>query len=126
MLGQNLPREGGEFHSKTPMLYQKIIKQDRIQASKFFAVKVEAFLNLVESIQKALWQDSQYRSILQDLGKGKSVQDYSLDSSFQLVLFTDWLVVPNDPTFQCSWTPWPREDSQTCQEGFSLAWHDSS
>ncbi|MBW0589233.1 hypothetical protein O181_128948 [Austropuccinia psidii MF-1] len=69
---------GGDFISKNPINYQKIIKQDEIQ--KLFAVKVEAFSNLIESIQKSLWKDSQYRSILQDLGKGKSVQDYSLDS----------------------------------------------
>ncbi|MBW0569980.1 hypothetical protein O181_109695, partial [Austropuccinia psidii MF-1] len=64
--------------------------------------KVEAFSNLIKSIQKALWQDSQYRSILQDLGKGKSVQDYSFDSSSQLLLFKDWVVVPNDPIIQLS------------------------
>ncbi|MBW0586866.1 hypothetical protein O181_126581, partial [Austropuccinia psidii MF-1] len=69
MLGQRLPREGEDFISKNPMKYQKIIKQDEIQASKFFAVKVEAFSNLIELIQKSLWQDSQYRNILQDLGK---------------------------------------------------------
>ncbi|MBW0565337.1 hypothetical protein O181_105052 [Austropuccinia psidii MF-1] len=84
------------------MNYQKIITQYEIQASKFFAVKVEAFSNLIESIQKALWQDSQYRGILQDLGKGKSVQDCSLDSSSQLLLFKDRVVVPKDPTIQLS------------------------
>ncbi|MBW0517974.1 hypothetical protein O181_057689 [Austropuccinia psidii MF-1] len=90
------------FISKNPMNYQKIIKQDEIPASKFFAVKVESFYNLIESIQKALWQDSQYRSILQDLGKDKSVQDYSLYSSSQLLLLKDRVVVPNDPTIQLS------------------------
>ncbi|MBW0581132.1 hypothetical protein O181_120847 [Austropuccinia psidii MF-1] len=79
-----------------------MIKQDEIQASKFFSVKVEAFSKLINSIRKSLWQDSQYRSILQDLGKGKSVQDYSLDSSSQLLLFKDWVVVPNDPKIQLS------------------------
>ncbi|MBW0547779.1 hypothetical protein O181_087494 [Austropuccinia psidii MF-1] len=73
-----------------------------VQPSRYFAVKVESFSNLIESIQKKLWQDSQYRSILQELGKGKSVQDYSLDSSSQLLLFKDWVVVPNDPTIQLS------------------------
>ncbi|MBW0526603.1 hypothetical protein O181_066318 [Austropuccinia psidii MF-1] len=96
------PERGEDFIRKNPMNYQKIIKQDEIQASKFFAVKVEAFSNLIESIQKELWQDSQYRSILQDLGKGKSVQDYSLDSSSQLLLFKDQVVVPNDPTIKLS------------------------
>ncbi|MBW0541207.1 hypothetical protein O181_080922 [Austropuccinia psidii MF-1] len=91
---------GEDFIRKNPMNYQKIIKQDEIQASKFFAVKMEAFSNLIKSIEKALWQDSQYRSIIQDLGKGKSVQDYSLDSSSQLLLFKDQVVVPNDPTIQ--------------------------
>ncbi|MBW0523262.1 hypothetical protein O181_062977, partial [Austropuccinia psidii MF-1] len=41
-------------------------------------------------------------SILQDLGEGKSVQDYSLDSSSQLLPLKDWFVVPNDPTSQLS------------------------
>ncbi|MBW0556208.1 hypothetical protein O181_095923 [Austropuccinia psidii MF-1] len=96
------PERGEDFISNNPMNCQKIIKQDEIQASKFFPVKVEAFSNLIESIQKELWQDSQYRSVLQDLGKGKSVQDYSLDSSLQLLLFKDRVVVPNDPTIQLS------------------------
>ncbi|MBW0545480.1 hypothetical protein O181_085195 [Austropuccinia psidii MF-1] len=37
------PERGEDFIRKTPMNYQKIIKQDEIQASKFFTVKVEAF-----------------------------------------------------------------------------------
>ncbi|MBW0533784.1 hypothetical protein O181_073499, partial [Austropuccinia psidii MF-1] len=44
------PERGEDFISKNPMNYQKIIKQDEIKASKFFAVKVEAFSNLIESI----------------------------------------------------------------------------
>ncbi|MBW0577070.1 hypothetical protein O181_116785, partial [Austropuccinia psidii MF-1] len=94
------PERGEYFIIKNPMNYQKINKQEEIQASKFFAVKVEACSNLIESIQKELWQDPQYRRILKDLGKGKSVQDYSLDSPSQLLLFKDWVVVPNDPTIQ--------------------------
>ncbi|MBW0577576.1 hypothetical protein O181_117291 [Austropuccinia psidii MF-1] len=96
------PERGEDFISKNPMNYQKIIKQDEVQASKFFSVKVEALSNLIESIQMSLWQDSRYRSNIQDLGKGKSVQDYSLDSSSQLLLFKDCVVVPNDPTIQLS------------------------
>ncbi|MBW0572050.1 hypothetical protein O181_111765, partial [Austropuccinia psidii MF-1] len=96
-LGQCLPREGGRFHQQES---NELSKNN--QASKFFAVKVEAFSNLIELIQKALWQDSQYRSILQDFGKGKYVQYHSLDSSSQLLLFKDRVVVPNDPTIQLS------------------------
>ncbi|MBW0481217.1 hypothetical protein O181_020932 [Austropuccinia psidii MF-1] len=82
------------------MNYQQIIKKDENQAPNFFSVKVDSFSNLIDSIQKALWQASQYRIILQDLGKGKSVQDYSLDSSSQLLLIKDWVVLPNDPTIK--------------------------
>ncbi|MBW0482512.1 hypothetical protein O181_022227 [Austropuccinia psidii MF-1] len=92
------------------MNYQKIIKQDKIKATKCVSVKVDSFSNLIDSIQKSLWQDYQYIIILQDLGKGESVQDYSLDSSSQLLLFKDWVVVPNDPTIQLT----------TLQK-----WHDS-
>ncbi|MBW0545531.1 hypothetical protein O181_085246 [Austropuccinia psidii MF-1] len=91
---------GKDFIRKNPMNFQQLIKQDEVQPSIYFAVKVESFSNLIDSIQKALWKDSQYRSILQELGKGKSIQDYSLDSSSQLLLFKDWVVVPNDPTIQ--------------------------
>ncbi|MBW0479620.1 hypothetical protein O181_019335, partial [Austropuccinia psidii MF-1] len=70
------------------------------KTSRYFAVKVESSSNLIDSIQKKLWQDPQYRSILQELGKDKSIQDYSLDSSSQLLLFQGPVVVPNDPTIQ--------------------------
>ncbi|MBW0585091.1 hypothetical protein O181_124806, partial [Austropuccinia psidii MF-1] len=101
--GDNVYRERGEdFISKNPMNLQQIIKEDEVQPSKFFAFKVEYFSNLIDSIQKKLWQDPQYRSILEDLGKGKSVQDHSLDYSSKLLLFKDWVVVPNDSTIQLS------------------------
>ncbi|MBW0576923.1 hypothetical protein O181_116638, partial [Austropuccinia psidii MF-1] len=92
------------------MNFQQLNKQDEVQPSRNFAVKVESFSNLIYSIQKALWQDSQYRSILQELGKGKSIQDYSLDSSSKLFLFKDWVVVPNDPKIELR-VPQKRHDS---------------
>ncbi|MBW0490356.1 hypothetical protein O181_030071 [Austropuccinia psidii MF-1] len=51
------------------MNFQQLIKQDEVQPSRYFAFKVESFSNLIYSIQKALWQDSQYRSIVQEWGK---------------------------------------------------------
>ncbi|MBW0503887.1 hypothetical protein O181_043602 [Austropuccinia psidii MF-1] len=96
------PERGENVISKNPMNYQQLIKQDEFQPSRYFSVKVESFSNLIDSIQKALWKYSPYRSILQELGEGKSVQDYSLDSSSQLLCFIDWVVVPNDPTIKLS------------------------
>ncbi|MBW0579581.1 hypothetical protein O181_119296 [Austropuccinia psidii MF-1] len=78
------PERVEDFISKNPMNFQQLIKQDEVQASRYFSVKVDSFSNLIYSIQKALWQDPQYRSILQELGKGKSIQDYSLDFSSKI------------------------------------------
>ncbi|MBW0533052.1 hypothetical protein O181_072767 [Austropuccinia psidii MF-1] len=94
------PEREEDFISKNPMNFQQLIKNNEVQPSRYFSVKVKSFSNLIDSIQRALWQDSQYRSIFQELGKGKSVQDYSLDSSSQILFFKDRVVVPNDPTIQ--------------------------
>ncbi|MBW0561067.1 hypothetical protein O181_100782, partial [Austropuccinia psidii MF-1] len=51
------PERGEDFISKNPMNFQQIIKQDEVQPSKYFAVKVEYFSTLIDSIQKKLWQD---------------------------------------------------------------------
>ncbi|MBW0502359.1 hypothetical protein O181_042074 [Austropuccinia psidii MF-1] len=94
------PERGEDFISKNPTNFQQLINQDEVQPSRYFAVKGESFSNFIDSIQKALWQDYQYRSILQELSKGKSIHNYSLDSSSQLLLFKYQVVVPNDPTIE--------------------------
>ncbi|MBW0540199.1 hypothetical protein O181_079914 [Austropuccinia psidii MF-1] len=53
------PERGEDFISKNTMNFQQLIKQDELQPSKYFAVKVESFSNLIDSIQKKLWQDPQ-------------------------------------------------------------------
>ncbi|MBW0494666.1 hypothetical protein O181_034381 [Austropuccinia psidii MF-1] len=60
-------RRGEDSIRDNPMNFQQLIKQDEFQPSGYSAVKVESFSNLIDSIQKALWQDSQYSSILQYL-----------------------------------------------------------
>ncbi|MBW0474039.1 hypothetical protein O181_013754 [Austropuccinia psidii MF-1] len=60
---------GEDFISKNPINFQQIIKQNEVQHSRYFSVKVESFSNFIDSIQKRLWQDLQCRSILQELGK---------------------------------------------------------
>ncbi|MBW0487733.1 hypothetical protein O181_027448 [Austropuccinia psidii MF-1] len=61
------------------MNFQQLIKKDEIEPSRYFAVKVESFSNLIESIQKKLWKDPSTE-----------------------VSFKNWakVVVPNDPTIQ--------------------------
>ncbi|MBW0493117.1 hypothetical protein O181_032832 [Austropuccinia psidii MF-1] len=44
-----------DFISMNPMNLQQLIKQDEVQPSRYFAVNVESFSNLIDSIQKALW-----------------------------------------------------------------------
>ncbi|MBW0558407.1 hypothetical protein O181_098122 [Austropuccinia psidii MF-1] len=77
----------------------------RLKANNLLA-KASKCLFHVSSVEyldyNSLWQDSQYRSSLQELGKGKSIQDYCLDSSSQLLLFKDRVVVPNDSRIQLS------------------------
>ncbi|MBW0508292.1 hypothetical protein O181_048007 [Austropuccinia psidii MF-1] len=51
------PERGEDFISKNSMNFQKLIKKDEVQPSIFYAVKVKCFSNLIESIQKKLWQD---------------------------------------------------------------------
>ncbi|MBW0572594.1 hypothetical protein O181_112309 [Austropuccinia psidii MF-1] len=84
------------------MNFQQIIKQDEIQPSISFAVKVKSFSNFIESIQKNLWQDSQYRKYPSRMGQSQSCSGLFSSSSSQLLLFKDRVVVPNDPTIQLS------------------------
>ncbi|MBW0488515.1 hypothetical protein O181_028230 [Austropuccinia psidii MF-1] len=66
---ENVYLERGEdIISKDPINFQKIIKKDEVQPSRFFAVNVECFSNSIESIQKKLWKDSQCRIILRKIG----------------------------------------------------------
>ncbi|MBW0575434.1 hypothetical protein O181_115149 [Austropuccinia psidii MF-1] len=51
------PERGVDFISKTPQTFHQIIKQNGIQESIFFSIKVEIFSALVEKIQKEVWQD---------------------------------------------------------------------
>ncbi|MBW0484454.1 hypothetical protein O181_024169 [Austropuccinia psidii MF-1] len=44
------PERGEDFISKNPINYQKIIKQDEIQVSNFFEVKVTSFSKFIKSI----------------------------------------------------------------------------
>ncbi|MBW0568835.1 hypothetical protein O181_108550, partial [Austropuccinia psidii MF-1] len=46
------PERGEDFISKNPMTFPQLLKQDEVQPSSCFSVKVESFSNLIDSIQK--------------------------------------------------------------------------
>ncbi|MBW0574820.1 hypothetical protein O181_114535 [Austropuccinia psidii MF-1] len=63
--GDNMyPERGVDFISKNPQTFHQVIKQDVIQESRFFSIKVEIFSHLAEKIQKEVWKDNYYKEIL--------------------------------------------------------------
>ncbi|MBW0526364.1 hypothetical protein O181_066079 [Austropuccinia psidii MF-1] len=67
------PERGVDFISKNPHNFHQVIKQDVIQESRFFAINVEIFSDLVDKIKKEVWKDKDYREILKQLARGESV-----------------------------------------------------
>ncbi|MBW0489798.1 hypothetical protein O181_029513 [Austropuccinia psidii MF-1] len=72
------PQREVDFISKNYQRFHQVIKQDEIQESIFFPIKVAIFSDLVDQIQKEVWQDKDYKDILKQLARGESVSDYSL------------------------------------------------
>ncbi|MBW0560071.1 hypothetical protein O181_099786, partial [Austropuccinia psidii MF-1] len=99
-LGQPVPREGGGRHQQESSKLHQVIKQDGIQESRFFSIKAEIFSDLVDKIQKEVWQDNDYKEILKQLARGESVPDYSLESQAKLLLFKDRVVIPSNEEIQ--------------------------
>ncbi|MBW0570599.1 hypothetical protein O181_110314 [Austropuccinia psidii MF-1] len=42
------PERGEDFISNNPMKFQQLIKQDEVQPSRYFAVKMDSFSNLID------------------------------------------------------------------------------
>ncbi|MBW0562604.1 hypothetical protein O181_102319 [Austropuccinia psidii MF-1] len=75
-------------------------REDVIQESRFFSIKVEIFSDLVDKIQKEVWQDNDYKEILKQLARGESVPDYCLEPQAKLLLFKDRVVIPSNEEIQ--------------------------
>ncbi|MBW0464236.1 hypothetical protein O181_003951 [Austropuccinia psidii MF-1] len=90
------PERGLDFIRKNPQNFHQVIKQDGIQESRFFSIKVEIFSDLVDKIQKEVWLDKDYREILKQLARGESVTDYSLEPQAKLLLFKYRVVIPRN------------------------------
>ncbi|MBW0510946.1 hypothetical protein O181_050661 [Austropuccinia psidii MF-1] len=76
-----------------------VIKQDGIQESRFFSIKVDVFSDLVDKIQE-VWQDKDSKEILKQLTRGESVSDYSLEPQAKLLLFKDRVVILSNEELQ--------------------------
>ncbi|MBW0476829.1 hypothetical protein O181_016544 [Austropuccinia psidii MF-1] len=94
------PERGVDFISKNPQRFHQIIKQDGIQESRFFSIKVEIFSDLVDKIQKEVWHDKNYKEILKQLARGESVPNYFLEPQAKLLLFKDRVVIPSNEEIQ--------------------------
>ncbi|MBW0493916.1 hypothetical protein O181_033631 [Austropuccinia psidii MF-1] len=91
-----------DFIRKNPQNFHQVIKQDGIQESRFFSIKVEIFADLVNKTKKEVWQDKDYGEILKQLARGESVTDYSLEPQAKLFLFKDREVIPSNEESQCN------------------------
>ncbi|MBW0543241.1 hypothetical protein O181_082956 [Austropuccinia psidii MF-1] len=90
------PERGVDFISKNPQNFHQVIKQDGMQESRVFSIKVEIFSDLADQIQQEVWQDKDYKEILKQLERGESVSDYSLEPQAKLLLSKDRVVVPSN------------------------------
>ncbi|MBW0530245.1 hypothetical protein O181_069960, partial [Austropuccinia psidii MF-1] len=98
--GQCVTREGGGLHQQES---SKFISNNQARwnsRSRFFSIKVEIFSDLVDKIQKEVWQDKDYKEILKQLARGESVPDYSLEPQAKLLVYKDRVVIPSNEKLQ--------------------------
>ncbi|MBW0532975.1 hypothetical protein O181_072690, partial [Austropuccinia psidii MF-1] len=81
-------------------LHHQIINKDGIKESILFSIKVEIFSDLVDKIQRDVWQDKNYKEILKQLARGESVPDYSLEPQAKFLLLKDRVVIPSNEKLQ--------------------------
>ncbi|MBW0477973.1 hypothetical protein O181_017688 [Austropuccinia psidii MF-1] len=94
------PERGVDFITKNPQNFHQVIKQDGIQESRFFSIKVEIFSHLVDKVQKEVWQDNDYKEILKQPARDESVPDYSLEPQAKLLLFKDRVIITSNEEIQ--------------------------
>jgi hypothetical protein len=89
------PSKGVDFVSKNPANFQQLLKQDNIQQSCCFSLKVQQLSHQSEELLCLQLQDPKLKTIILDIRQGISVDNYSIDSNTQLLLFKDRIVVPD-------------------------------
>ncbi|MBW0505928.1 hypothetical protein O181_045643 [Austropuccinia psidii MF-1] len=87
------PERGLDFISKNPQAFHQVLKKNEIKESRFFS-------DLVDQIQKAVWQDKDYKEVLKQLERVESVSDYTVHPQAKLLLFKDRVVIPRNHELQ--------------------------
>ncbi|MBW0488568.1 hypothetical protein O181_028283 [Austropuccinia psidii MF-1] len=87
------PERGVDFISKNPQDFHQVIKKNEIKESRFLS-------DLVDQIQKAVWQDKDYKEILKKLERVESVSDYTVDPQAKLLFLKDRVVIPRNHELQ--------------------------
>ncbi|MBW0583970.1 hypothetical protein O181_123685 [Austropuccinia psidii MF-1] len=93
-------RGGVDFIRNNPQNFHQVLKKNEIKKSRFYSIKAEVFSDLVDQIQKAVWQGNDYKEIFRQLARGKSVSDYTLEPQAKFLLFKDRVVIPSNHEFQ--------------------------
>ncbi|MBW0532442.1 hypothetical protein O181_072157 [Austropuccinia psidii MF-1] len=131
------PERGVDFIRKNTQDFQKALKPDEIQESRLFPIKVEIFSDLVDPIQKELWQDTAYKEVLKKLARCESVSYYSLETQARLLSFRDRVVIPINKEIQLdilqkhhesplAGHPGQKKTVKLIKKGFLLGWNESN
>ncbi|MBW0584947.1 hypothetical protein O181_124662 [Austropuccinia psidii MF-1] len=94
------PERGLDFISKNAQSFNQVLKHNEIKESRFFSIKDEVFSDLVDQIQKEVWQDKDYKEILKQLARVESVSDYGLEPQAKLLSFKDRVFIPSNDELQ--------------------------
>ncbi|MBW0553764.1 hypothetical protein O181_093479 [Austropuccinia psidii MF-1] len=68
------PERGVDFIRKNPQSFCQVLNQNEIKESSFFSIKAEVFSDLADKIQKAVWQDKDYKETPNKLERVKQPQ----------------------------------------------------
>ncbi|MBW0590871.1 hypothetical protein O181_130586, partial [Austropuccinia psidii MF-1] len=98
--GDIYPGREVDFIIKNPQKFNKSLKQDTIQKSRFFSIKVQIFSDFVDQIEKEVWKDKGYKELLKQIARGESVSDFSLEPQAKLLLFKDKVVIQSNKEIQ--------------------------
>ncbi|MBW0463260.1 hypothetical protein O181_002975 [Austropuccinia psidii MF-1] len=101
------PERGVDFLSKNFQNFNQVLKKNETKESRFFSIKVEVFSDFVDKIQKAVWQDKDYKERIKQLARGDSVSDDSLEPQAKRLLFKDRVVIPSNS----KWSGYPSKAS---------------